>query len=159
MVRAAATGLIGCVIFLVMARLAGVWPVLNQPVIMLASFAILVISPWFAILASYARSLRYVTISKEGLEIATRFKVHKMPWASVDRVILAQDDRHDTYRLSLVVMAKDDGQFNFELDFNENTTPIRARSYFVREIMHSWGEPTYASRKSIDTSGRTTLKA
>jgi hypothetical protein len=159
MVRAAATGLIGCVIFLVMARLAGVWPVLNQPVIMLASFALLVISPWFAILASYARSLRYVTISKEGLEIATRFKVHKMPWASVDRVILAQDDRHDTYRLSLVVMAKDDGQFNFELDFNENTTPIRARSYFVREIMHTWGEPTYASRKSIDTSGRTTLKA
>ena len=159
MVRAAASGLVGCVIFLVLARLAGVWPVLNHPVIMLSSFALLVISPWFAILASYARSLRYVSVTKDGLEIGTRFKVHKLPWTNVENVILAQDDRHDTYRLSLIVMAKSEGNFNFELDFNENTTPIRARSYFVREIMHTWGEPTYASRKSIDTSSRTTLKA
>lgn len=159
MVRAAATGLIGCVIFLILARLAGVWPVLNHPVVMLSSFVLLVITPWFAILASYAKSLRYVAVSKEGIEIGTRFKVHKLPWVSVENVILAQDDRHETYRLSLIVVSKADAPFNFELDFNENTTPIRARSYFVREIMHTWGEPTYASRKNVDTNAKTTIQA
>lgn len=159
MIRAGAAGIMGCAIFLVMARLATAWPILNSPIIMLSSFALLVISPWFAIVDSYIRSLRYVTITKEGLEIGSRFKVHKLPWNSVDKVILAQDDRHETYRLSMVVLAKTDDLFNVEIDFNENTTSIRARSYFVREIIHTWGEPSYGSRKSIDTSGRATLKA
>lgn len=158
MIRAGAAGIMGCALFLVMARLATVWPILNSPIIMLSSFALLVISPWFAIVHSYIRSLRYVTITKEGLEIGSRFKVHKLPWSSVDKVILAQDDRHETYRLSMVVLAKTDDLFNVEIDFNENTTSIRARSYFVREVIHTWGEPSYGSRKTVSTDTRTTLK-
>jgi tetratricopeptide (TPR) repeat protein len=159
MVRAAASGLVGCVIFLIIARLAGVWPILNHPAVMLSSFAFLVISPWFAIVSSYAKSLRYVCVTKEGIEIATRFKLHKLSWTQVENVFLAQDDRQETYQLSLIVMAKDEAAFNLELDFNENTTPIRARSYFVREIMQSWGEPSYVSRRSIDLGHRATIKA
>jgi hypothetical protein len=159
MVRAAGLGLIGCVMFLVLARLASVWTILNHPFIMLSSFALFVISPWFAIMASYLKSLRYISVTKEGLEIATRFRTHKLPWSQVENVVLAQDDRHDTYKLSLIVLGKQSESMNFELDFNEGTTPIRARSYFVREIMHTWGEPSYAARRTIDTGSRSTIKA
>ena len=159
MVRAASFGLFGCVLFLALARMSSVWPVLNHPAIMLSSFGLFVISPWFGILASYARSLRYIAVTKDGLEVATRFKTHRLPWSDVEKVVLAQDDRHDTYQLSLIVLGKGDGQVSLELDFNENTTPIRARSYFIREIMQTWGEPTYASRRTIDTGKKSTIKA
>jgi hypothetical protein len=159
MVRDASIGLGGCVLFLGMARLASVYAVFNQPAVMIAAFASLVISPWIAILISYARSLRHINVTKDGIEIATRFKTHRLPWSAVEHVYLAQDDRHDTYRLSLLVVCRETTNTCFEMEFNENTTPIRARSYFVREIMNSWGEPNYVSRKSVDTVGRRTIKA
>jgi len=159
MVRAAGIGLFGCLIFLFLARLSSVWPILNHPAIMLSAFGLCVISPWIAILASYINSLRHITVGKDGIEIATRFKTHKLQWSEVESVVLAQDDRHDTYQLSLIILGKSNKQFNFELDFNENTTPIRARSYFVREIMRVWGEPVYASRRTIDTGSKSTIKA
>jgi tetratricopeptide (TPR) repeat protein len=159
MVRAATIGLFGCIVFLGMARMSQEFPVFNNPFVMLSSFALLVISPWIAIMVSYVRSLRYVSVTKEGIEIATRFKVHKFNWTAIEHVYLAQDDRHDTYQLSVVVVGRDATHPCFELDFNENTTPIRARSYFVKEIMSSWGEPRYVSRKSINTDGRPTIKA
>jgi hypothetical protein len=159
MVRAASIGLAGCLLFLGMARLATIYPVLNHPIAMLGSFAALVISPWIAILISYARSLRYINVTKDGMEIATRFRTHRLPWSAVEHVYLAQDDRHETYRLSLVVLPRDAANSYFEMDFNENTTPIRARSYLVREIINAWGEPHYIARKSVNTAGRRTIKA
>jgi hypothetical protein len=154
MIKAATIGLVGCVTFLIMARLATIYPVLNHPFIMLSAFTGLVISPWIAILVSYSKSLRYINVSKDGLEIATRFRLHKMPWNTVEQVYLAQDDRHDTYKLSLVVTRRGQDDAAFELDFNENSTSIRARSYFVREIMNAWGEPNYVARKNVVTTGR-----
>lgn len=159
MVRAASIGLIGCLVFLAIARLSQSFPILNHPVIMLSSFGLFVIAPWIAILASYANSIRHVNVTKEAIEIATRFKTHRVLWTSVEHVYLAQDDREDTYQLSLLVIGREKETPLFELDFNENTTPIRARSYLVREIMNTWGEPHYVSRKAIDTAGRRMIKA
>ena len=159
MVRAATIGLFGCIAFLGMARLSQQYQILNNPIVILSSFSLLVISPWTAILVGYIKSLRYVSVTKDGIEIATRFKVHKFNWSAIEHVYVAQDDRHDTYQLSIVVVGRDATHPCFELDFNENTTPIRARSYFVKEIMSSWGEPSYVSRKSISTDGRPTIKA
>jgi hypothetical protein len=159
MVRAASIGLIGCLLFLGMARLASIYPLLNHPVVMLGSFAALVIAPWISILISYTRSLRYINVTKDGMEIATRFRTHRLPWSNVEHVYLAQDDRHETYRLSLVVIPRDTSHHYFEMEFNENTTPIRARSYLVREIINSWGEPNYASRRAVKTEGRRTIRA
>jgi hypothetical protein len=158
-VRAAMIGLMGCMMFMVLARLSPTYPTLNHPLIMVSSFVFFVIAPWIAILTNYIKSLRHVSVTKAGLEIVTPFKKHSLAWTDVEQVYLAQDDSHDTFRLSLVVLSREPTIPTFELDFNENTTPIRARSYLVKEIMTAWGEPLYISRKSVDTSGRKTIKA
>lgn len=158
-VRSAMIGLMGCMMFMVLARLSPTYPTLNHPLIMVSSFAFFVIAPWIGILTSYVRSLRHVSVTKSGIEIVTPFRKHSLAWSDVDQVYLAQDDRHDTFRLSLLVVSREPSIPTLELDFNENTTPIRARSYFVKEIMNAWGEPNYISRKSVDISGRKTIKA
>ena len=157
--RSVGIGLVGCILFMVLARLSATYPILNHPVIMLSSFAFFVLAPWLGILASYTRSLRHLSVTKTGLEIVTPFKTYRLAWSDVEQVYLAQDDRHETFQLSLVIMSKEQNNPTFELDFNEDTTPIRARSYFVKEIMNAWGEPQYASRKAINTDGRKVLKA
>lgn len=157
-VRSVGIGLVGCLLFMGMARLSTVYPSLNHPLIITGSFALFVVTPWLGILRSFIRSLRHMSVTKTGLELVIPFRTYRMSWSDVEQVYLAQDDRHDTFQLSLLVVSKDPSIPTIELDFNENTTPIRARSYFVREIMNSWGEPQYTARKSINTDGRKMLK-
>lgn len=157
-VRSVGVGLLGCIAFMILARLSTSYPALNHPLIITASFAGFVVAPWIAILSSFVRSVRHMSITKAGLEIVIPFRTYKLAWTDVEKVYLAQDDRHDTFQLSLLVVSKDPKTPTIEMDFNENTTPIRARSYFVREIMNSWGEPEYTARKSVNTDGRKMLK-
>ena len=159
MVRNLTIGLIGCLCFLAMARLSPAYPILNHPAIMLTAFGLLVICPWIALLITYMKSLRFVSVTKQGIEIATRFKTHNIDWSGVDQVYLAQDDRHETYQLSLLIVHKDLESPCFELHFNEHTTAIRARSYLVREITGAWGEPAYVARKTIDIDTRRKIVA
>ncbi len=154
MVRHASIGLAGCLFFLGLARLSPIYPILNHPAIMLTAFGLFVICPWIAILITYTRSLRFVTVSKTSFEVATRFKTHTFDWSSVEQVYLAQDDRQETYQLSLVIVNRNPDSPCFELHFNEHTTAIRARSYLIREITGAWGEPSYVARKSIDIQTR-----
>jgi hypothetical protein len=157
-VRSVGIGLFGCIGFMVLARLSTSYPKLNDPLIMTSSFAFFVLAPWLAILSSFFRSLRHMSVTKTGLEFKIPFRKYQMAWSDVEQVYLAQDDRHETFQLSFIVIAKDPSMPAVEMDFNENTTPIRARSYLVREIINSWGEPQYAARKSINTDGRKLLK-
>lgn len=145
MIKAATLGLLGCLTFLTMARLGQRFPILNHPFVMLGSFFSLVLAPWLGIMWSYGRSLRYVAVGMEGVEVATRFRVHRLPRNEVSKVIVAHDDRKDKWQLKLIVVTKDNTLPCFEIDFNENSTPIRARSYFVRELMRFYGEPEYST--------------
>ena len=159
MVRHATIGLVGCLFFLAIARLSPAYPILNHPAIMLTAFGLFVIVPWIAILFTYSRSLRHVSVTKRGFEVATRFKTHHFEWSAVDQVYLAQDDRKETYELSLVIVQRDPASPCFELHFNEHTTSIRARSYLIREITGAWGEPAYAARKTIEIQDRPKIQA
>lgn len=146
MIRAATFGLLGCLTFLTMARLGQRFPILNHPVIMLGSFFAMVLGPWLGIMWSYSRSIRHVAVGMDGVEIATRFKVHKIPRTAVEKVYMVHDDRKTSWQLSLVVTTNDQTLPCFDIDFNENSTPIRARTHFVKELARFYGEPEYLAK-------------
>jgi hypothetical protein len=151
MIRSAVFGLIGCLGFLTLARLGIRFPILNHPVAMLGSFGLMVIAPWVAIMWSYGRSIRYITIGMEGLEVATRFKIHKIPRNQIHKVVLTLDDLKSQWQLNLVVTTVDQSIPNVSIDFNEKTTSIRARSYFLRELTRFCGEAEYSSMPEISS--------
>lgn len=161
MVRSASIGLIGCLTFLTVARLGQVYAFLLHPVTMLTSFFVLVMAPWLGIIWSYARSIRHVSVTVEGVSVATRFKTHLLPRQEIDGVYMVHDDRRDTWKLSMVLITKDKNLPCVEIDFNENSTSIRARSYFAKELHRYYGEPEYCGKADLKSKlqGRRVIQA
>lgn len=161
MVRSAAVGLAGCLAFLTFARLGQSYTFLLQPVVMLGCFFALVMTPWVAIIWSYARSIRHVSVANDGVAVATRFKTHNLSRDDVEHIYMAHDDRRRSWKLSLVVVTKDKNSPCVEIDFNESTTSIRARSYFVKELARFYGEPEYIARPTLKSQlqGRRVIQA
>jgi hypothetical protein len=153
MLMAATLGLLGCLAFFTVARVSQVVPFLGHPVAMLASFFLLVVAPFVSIIWCYARSLKHIAMSLEGLEVATRIRTHRFPRAGVDKVFVVHDDRDDAWQLRIIITSKPQASKTLadyiEVDFDEGTTPIQARSYFIRELTRFFGEPSYVSRIEI----------
>jgi hypothetical protein len=149
MVTAATLGLVGCMTFLIIARLGLKFPIFNHPMVIISGFVGLVLAPWVGIMWSYAKSIRHVTVAMDGFEVATRFKRHHIPRSDVLNVFVAYEDKKNTWNLSVIVTPKDATKPAFEIDLNEKSTPIRARTHFLRELTRFFGEPKYAAKPEI----------
>lgn len=127
-------GLLGCIIFLTLTKLGDNFPLLNQAHIMLASFGIFVLTPWLAIIYNYLRSLKHITISQHGIEIASRFRTLDYKWNDLERVSLAHDLRSDSADLSLVIVPRDKQASALKIDMNDDSSSIRAKGHLINEI-------------------------
>ena len=155
LVNTSALGLLGCIAFLLATRLSGRFPILAEPTILLAMFGGLVLLPWITIVVAYLSSIKSVSVSGEGVTIATRLKQFVYDWNDLEKICLAHGlHANGQARLSLVFMSKDQSAQSIEIDLNHASTAIRARSYLVREISRSFAEPEYAHRDSLGLESR-----
>jgi hypothetical protein len=149
LVNTSAIGLAGCVAFLLTSRLSLAFPVLADPVVMLCGFAILVVLPWISIVLTYFTAIRHLSITAGGVEISTRIKTVSVSWPDMDKVCIARSLTEGGSTLSLVLVPKDRALPPVEIDLHQRSTPIRARSYLVREIARLFNEPEYATREAL----------
>ena len=149
LINFSALGLAGCVLFLMTTKLAAAWPVLGQPDVMLGLFGVLVICPWVLIVHSYIRGVKAVTVSSQGVAIATRLRSHVLSWPTLDRVCLARAHDGRGGKLSLVFVPKDPRSRAFEVDLTQASSSIRARTYLVREVSRNFREPLYVRRDNL----------
>jgi hypothetical protein len=133
LVYASASALLGCMFFLIFARTATAADP-NQQAITLAVFAILVLAPWVAIGVAYLRTIRHVSVSENGIEIAFRFSVVKVALEDLAHAWIVHDQSPRNPQLALVLIPKDEGASAVSIDLMLGTTAIRARSYFVRDV-------------------------
>jgi hypothetical protein len=154
LVNTSAMGLMGCVSFLLSTRLAGFYPILNEPAVMLGLFGLFVLLPWVGIVVSYFRSMKSVSVTTQGIAIATRLRHVELPWSDLEKVCLARSLKRDYHHLSLVLIPKDRTLSPIEIDLDQASTAIRARSYLVREIARSFSEPEYARREALGLDQR-----
>ncbi len=126
-------GLIGCVTFLMLTR-AGSPIITNGPMILFTTFLATVISPWFAILYMYAKTIRAIQISREGFEVSTRLKRMFLSWKDIERIVLAHSDDLENSTLKLVVLPKDREAKPISVDLTAETTAVRARRHLLAEM-------------------------
>ena len=100
------------------------------------SFLILVVSPWVGIIYVYCRSLRSVTVTKSSLTISTRFKTFKYDWKAVKKLCLSHSLNPNHPDLNLVIIPHDSYAKSIMIDFNEESSAIRARSFLVMDLGH-----------------------
>ncbi len=143
-------GLFGCVSFLMLTRMAEQRVELNQPALILSAFALLVISPWIAIIFTYLRALRTVSVSRQGIEINTRLKTLNFNWIDLAKVSLAHSPNPEDPNLRLILVPKDESQRPVEIDLNEESSSIRARTHFIREILNFCQILTYEPQETLE---------
>jgi len=150
LMQLSAIGLIGCISFLLMTRLAVAYSFLEAPEVMLPTFAALVVAPWIAIIAVFVKAIRYVTVSPTGITVGTRLRLHSFNWSDLSRVALVQTLRPRGPKLSLMLMPKNPSSKPVEIDLTLGATAIRARTYLLQDIARFHCEPEYLKREALN---------
>ncbi len=157
LVNASIIGLFGCVAFLLASRAALTYPQLSEPAVMLSMFAFLVAMPWIALLVAYFRGIRSISVTVKSIIISTRFKTLQIDWPDVDRLCLARIGHPEQPGLSLVVFPKDQSAPMYSIDLSPNSTCIRARSHFIKEVTRMFSEPEFIRWEAIEAGNRKML--
>lgn len=162
--KSAALGLCGCFTFFILVRLGERFPSINVPSLIIGTFLGCVILPFLSIIFGYMRSLKSVTMSPEGLEIATRLKSHKLLSSQIKQIYVVHEDLKSKWDLSIVVVPETETQIEgqrvkstsaFKIDLNQETTSVQARSHFVRDLARYFGELRFVARDEIEQDLRT----
>ena len=126
-------GLIGCVAFLCLTRVGA--PLLtDKPLLLFGAFLATVISPWFAIVYMYAKTIQAISLTNDGLEVSTRIKKIMVPWKEIDRILLAHSDDLETSHLKLVLLPKDNSIPSISIDMTPATSAVRAKRHLLAEV-------------------------
>ncbi len=149
LINNSALGLIGCIAFLLSTRLSVRFPIFSEPTVMLCLFGFFVMLPWLSIVIVYFRAIRYLTISTQSITVSTRVKTRTFRWSDLDKICLASSMSAKGSSLTLVIVPKDTAIKTVEIDLNQGSSAIRARSYLVREITRYFSEPVHARRDSL----------
>lgn len=162
LINSSALGLLGCISFLITTRLASVMPILGEADTMLVLFGVFVMLPWLGIGIAYLRSLRSVIVNAQGITLIVgglSFKRQngfgigprrlEFAWSALEKICLARSFDAHGHHLSLLFVPKDQNARLVEIDMNQATSVIRARSYLVREISRLFHEPDYLRRESL----------
>ena len=154
LVKISLLGLIGCISFLLVTKLAESksWELGAEMIF--TSFLILVISPWVAIIYIWVRSLKTITISYRGIDVTTRLKNHKFAWDDLERISLTHSINPFEPDLSLLLVPKDQELRPLKIDLNEGSSSIRARTFLVNEIQSHHPNLDYVLDETIDLSQR-----
>jgi tetratricopeptide (TPR) repeat protein len=133
-VPAAFYGLFGCLSFLLLAKFSETYSILGNEIFLISSFLLLVFAPFLTIITLWLKSLKDVSISRNGIVFRSRFKHIEYRWSEIDDLQLVYGDSIDSPTLNLIVVPKEQTLPCIDLDLGSGSTSIKARSYFMKEI-------------------------
>ena len=148
LVKISLLGLIGCVSFLLLTKVAEQEKWSFGPELIFASFFFFVICPWIGILASWSTSLKNIVTGLDGLIIATRFKSYAYKWTELKSICLVYANNPLDPDLRLM-FTPSDGSRPILVDLNEGSSSIKARTYLVNELSHYFPEITYSHEDQV----------
>lgn len=153
--------LLGCSVFLIVPYLLRILtpgefflPILG------ASFLVMVILPWAAIVKAMFHAPKFILINKKGLRIGCGFKIFDFAWSDFSAVFMARggetDDRQEELHLVLIPKAQENKYII--IDLNQETSSLRAKNYFLKEFKTHWEEIESCLMKDLKTPARRNLR-
>jgi tetratricopeptide (TPR) repeat protein len=148
-VHATLAGVVGCLLFLVVHTWGLSYRLLSLPLVSLGFFFLLVLLPWIGIFVVYLGSLREITLTREGIRLVTKLKQINLRWEEISSVYLAHSVTAYSYSLTMNLQPKKAGLGPVEIDLTHESTPIRAPSFFVREVFQRFPKVQYVAREQL----------
>jgi tetratricopeptide (TPR) repeat protein len=157
LIKISMIGLGGCLVFLTGTRLSVSFPQLAEPVVTICLFVLCVLAPWFLIIWTFFKSLKWVLITHSALTISTRLKSFEWPWSKVRTLYLAHSYLDGVPPLSLIIVSTEEGEPTLEIDLTRETSSIRARAYLIHEMTRHFRQPVFIRREKIDFENKIIL--
>jgi tetratricopeptide (TPR) repeat protein len=152
LVKISLLGLIGCISFLMLTKLSEQKEWGLTPEMVFGAFIVLVICPWVGIIFTWAKSLKNVVTSLEGIEIATRFKRYAYKWPELKEVYLVSAPNPFDPDLKMILIPTDSSHRPISIDLNEGSTSIRARTFLVNELSNHYPDVIYLCEDDLKIS-------
>ncbi len=101
-----------------------------------AAFVIMVVLPWAGIIKEMFSAPKFILINKVGLKIGYGFKVFSYDWSDFKNIYMARgsESGDSQEELHVVMSPNDPKKSRIIIDFNQNTTSLRAKNYFLKEL-------------------------
>ncbi len=150
LVKISLFGLVGCISFLMITRLSEQkgWALTGETIF--AAFGLLVLSPWLAIIYTWVRSLKNITVTYRGIEVATRFNRLFYEWENICQISLVSSANPTAPHLRLLIEPKAKDPRPFCLNLDEDSTSIKARTFLLSEIALHRFDIRYIDERKVD---------
>jgi tetratricopeptide (TPR) repeat protein len=150
--NASIVGVLGCLLFILVHSWGLSYRLLSLTPVSLSFFVVLVLLPWLGLMVVYLRSLREITLTREGIRFATKLKLISLRWEDISSIYIAHSVSAYSNSLTMIFQPKRQNQGAVEIDLNPETTPIKARSFFVKEVWRHFPRPQYVDRTQLPPS-------
>ncbi len=136
-----AYGLMGCLLFLIITRLGYKFPIFLDPYVLLGTFFVLIIGPWFGIIYTFMTSLQFAQVDGQKVILKTRLRLSEIYWSELAELILTFDppesaDENVNYELLfLPKISKPTKKMRcYFVSLHREFASLQARHYFLKEV-------------------------
>jgi hypothetical protein len=144
------TGFIGSLSFIIFTHFAEKSaPYLLDPRILIPVFLLAVVSPVFLVIYKFLTTMYFMSLDKDKFSISTRLKSHEIRWQDIENIFIAHSGMVDQSNLHLVILPKNKEIEPIEIDLGKNTTSIRSRPMFIKELAFHFTKPANVSRSEL----------
>lgn len=153
-------GLIGCVAFLFISSSPSFeGQMTNEALgIITGSFFLLVVCPWLAILYLYFKSLKTLTISKAGVEVATRLKSHNYLWTQLEAVQVTYGALSEDSAVHLVLVPSAPDAPRIEIDLSAESSALKAKNQLICELQKCCSSLAFVPADALASKSTSALR-
>ena len=94
--------------------------------------------------------MRYVVMDESGFEVVSRLNTTRYSWDEIEKVYVAYDLEKAEQPLHLLVQPKASEQPLVQIDIGRDTSSIRARSFFLRDMATRYIAPSYIDASQVE---------
>ncbi len=153
LIKVSLIGLIGCILFLVTSYILEQTPYISDELI-LGLFLLTVFTPWILIGIRFLTTPNSITIDNNGISINSRTKKKFIPWNSTKQIQCIHDMNFDSTEFKMLFKDSSDST-NCQINLGPGSC-IRAKTYFIREIMFHFQNVVFQTG-STDIKSETTI--
>lgn len=114
-------------------------------------FLLTVIAPVIWVAYKFFTTMYFVSLAKDKMSVSTRLKSHTLNWQDIKEVMLVHGDGVYETDLSVVFIPKNKELNSIEIDLGRNTTSIRSRHIFLKEVAFHFTKPAIIHRSKLSS--------
>ena len=110
---------------------------------------VFVLFPWVWVAFTYLRMPFDISVTPKKLKLSTKLKEFELSWHEIEDIIVVHSFSKVRFSLELFILPKDSAKESFRIDLSEEGALVKARRFFLAEILIYYPGVIYKSGESL----------